>query len=40
MGEGGYLEPDEKYSFQMLEAIERALEETGELNAKNVHEKD
>lgn len=39
-GEGGYLEPDEKYSFQMLEAIERALEETGELNAKNVHEKD
>lgn len=26
-GEGGYLEPDEKYGFQMLEAIQEALNE-------------
>lgn len=29
--EGGYLEPDEKRKFGFLEAIHRALEETGEL---------
>ena len=30
-GEGGYLEPDEKYGYGMLEAVHNALEKTGEL---------
>ena len=29
-GEGGYLEPDEKYGYGMLEAIRSALIENGE----------
>lgn len=29
-GEGGYLEPDEKYHYSMLEAVKDALIETGE----------
>ena len=29
-GEGGYLEPDEKYGFQMLEALYKALNENNE----------
>lgn len=29
--EGGYLEPDEKYGYGVLEALRRALEETNEL---------
>ena len=30
-GEGGYLEPDEKYDYGMLEAIQNSLKKTGEL---------
>jgi hypothetical protein len=29
-GEGGYLEPDEKFGFQYLEAIKKALNENNE----------
>lgn len=30
-GESGYLEPDEKYGYKMLEAVHDALQENGEL---------
>ena len=29
-GEGGYLEPDEKYGYKMLKAVSLALKDNGE----------